>query len=175
MDLSPEQASQFARDGQEAHHNMAGLLDLTNGMKNLIAATALRSFTETAKVDHLAFKFEVYRVLMGLSAKTAADFASHKVCRLGKWYYEGDGRDCFSRLPGYRELEAPHIQVHQHGQAAVHHFREGRLEEGIAELKAMETASFRVIEQLDRMARHDLEGDSALLCHHLANGAPASP
>lgn len=138
-------------------------------MKNMIAATDLSSFIETAKADYLIFKFGVYKVFMGISAKSAADFASYTTCRLGKWYCEGDGRDCFSRLPGYRELETPHIAVHRHGQAAVAHYRDGHLGECIAALQEKEVASFCVIEQLERMVRIKLKNAAALLCHHLTN------
>ncbi len=36
--------------------------------------------------------------------------SDHTLCRLGKWYYEDDGKHCFSQLPGYTEIEAPHIK-----------------------------------------------------------------
>ncbi|MCE5180630.1 MAG: CZB domain-containing protein [Betaproteobacteria bacterium] len=138
-------------------------------MKNAIAASALRSFVETAKVDHLIFKFEIYKVFMGLSARTPSDFASHTSCRLGKWYYEGDGKDCFSLLHGYKEIELPHKAVHQHGVNAIMHFYAGELDSGIAEIGKMEAASFRVLEELEQMA---VSGkNDTMLCHHLENAA----
>ncbi len=47
------------------------------------------------------------------------DFADHTRCRLGKWYYEGEGHSCFSRLAGFRELEKPHRAVHRHALEAL--------------------------------------------------------
>ena len=101
MELSPQQATEYAQDGQEATKNMHSLMELTGRMSGTIAAAALRSFVETAKFDHLVYKFEIYKVFLGVSEKKVEDFASHTACRLGKWYYEGDGRHCFSQLPGY--------------------------------------------------------------------------
>jgi hypothetical protein len=164
VELSPQQAAQFNRDGTEATRSMQGLLGLSDQMKNAIAASALRSFVETAKVDHLIFKFEIYKVFMGLSAKTPSDFASHTACRLGKWYYEGEGKDCFSLLQGYKEVESPHKAVHQHGVNAITHFHAADLSHGIAEIQKMEEASFKVLDELERMA---VSGKSdAMLCHH---------
>ncbi len=162
IELSPQQASEFARDSQEATQSMQGLMELTDGMTRTIAASALRSFVEVAKLDHLIFKFEVYKVYLGESTKQPDDFASHTACRLGKWYYAGDGRECFSKLPGYREIEPAHIAFHRHGVDAVRHYVAGEHEAGLAELSEMEHASATVLEQLERMAVAGKEDASAL-------------
>lgn len=169
VELSPTQAAQFNRDGADATRSMQGLLGLSDQMKNAIAASALRSFVETAKVDHLIFKFEIYKAFMGLSVKTPSDFASHTSCRLGKWHYEGDGKDCFSLLHGYKEIEPPHKAVHQHGVSAITHFHSGELDRGIVEIRKMEEASFRVLEELEHMAVSGRDDD--MLCHHLEQAA----
>jgi hypothetical protein len=142
---------------------MRGLMDLTGKMTGTIAASALRSFVETAKLDHLVFKFEIYKVFLGISPKQPGDFASHLACRLGKWYYEGDGKECFSKLPGYREVEPAHVSFHKHGVEAVKHFRAGEYDAGLAEALEMEQASFKVLEELERMAVAG-QNDSGILC-----------
>jgi hypothetical protein len=163
MELSPQQASEFASDGEDAMQGMRGLMDLTGKMTGTIAASALRSFVETAKLDHLVFKFEIYKVFLGISPKQPGDFASHLACRLGKWYYEGDGKECFSKLPGYREVEPAHVSFHKHGVEAVKHFRAGEYDAGLAEALEMEQASFKVLEELERMAVAG-QNDSGILC-----------
>lgn len=165
MELSPQQAAEFNRDGENATRSMHGLMKASDQMKEAIAASALRSFVETAKVDHLIFKFEIYKVFMGLSPKTPSDFSSHTSCRLGKWYYEGDGKECFSKLDGYKEIETPHMAVHQHGVNAITHFYAGELSQGMAQIHLMEKASFKVLEELEHMAVSG-RTDVALLCHH---------
>ena len=162
-DVNPEEMSAIQGEGQSAFANIDELSKVSHHLTNTLAATALRSFVETAKTDHLVFKQEVYRVFLGVSDKQAEDFSSHTACRLGKWYYEGDGRDCFSRLPGYREIEPPHKQVHVCGQAAVKAFRAGSNDEGIARLTEMEKASMEVLAQLERMASSG-ENDPTILC-----------
>jgi hypothetical protein len=123
----------------------------------------LRAFVELAKLDHLIFKFEIYKVFFGLSEKTSDDLANHTACRLGKWYYEGDGRDCFSKLPGYSEVEPPHKRVHEHGRAAVAAFRAGNIGASVDGLSNMEKASMEVLAQLERMASSG-ENDPSMLC-----------
>ena len=95
---------------------------------------------------------EIYKVLMGLSEKKEADFADHHQCRLGKWYYEGDGAEYFSSLPSYRELELHHATVHAQGIEAICSHFGGNPEASAKALGLMEAASLKVIEYLERMA-----------------------
>lgn len=85
-------------------------------MEGAISSAALRSFVEVAKIDHILYKFEIYKVFMGISERTADSFSSHTACRLGKWYFEGEGKDCFSKLDGYAAIANPHQAFHQHGR-----------------------------------------------------------
>ena len=134
-EVDPEELAAIREAGAQAFASIDKLLELSRHMTQTIAAIALRSFVETAKTDHLVFKMEIYRVFLGLSDKQADDFARDKVCRLGKWYYEGDGKVYFSRLPGYSQLEPPHLRVHAHGKAAVEALRAGDLARGLASLR----------------------------------------
>ncbi len=163
VQVNPEETAAFAQDGQRAHQGMEGLLGTTKQMIGTIAASALRSFVETAKVDHLVYKMEIYKVFLGQSTKRPEDFSSHTHCRLGKWYYEGDGRECFSRLPGYREVEAPHIQVHKQGVEAVRQYLDGDTDAALESLGRMEAASMEVLRNLEVMAARGA-ADTTLLC-----------
>jgi hypothetical protein len=162
-EVNPEDMAAIQQEGQAAFANIDDLSKISHHLTQTLAATALRSFIETAKTDHLVFKQEIYRVFLGTSNKGAADFASHTACRLGKWYYEGDGHGCFSQLPGYREVEPPHKRVHQAGRAAVEAFVAGDVETSVGRLADMERASMEVLDQLERMARSG-EEDPRGLC-----------
>jgi hypothetical protein len=154
----------FGAEGTTATAGMRSLFDLSRRMEGTIAASALRSFIEVAKIDHLVYKFEVYRVLMGVSQKRVEDFASHAACRLGKWYYEGEGKDCFSKLPGYAEMETPHKRFHDNGLAALRANQAGDMEACFARVGEMEAASLGVLSSLEKIAS-SAEGDTALMCH----------
>jgi hypothetical protein len=162
-EVNPEEMALIRQNGDEAFASIEGLLGISQHMTQTVAATALRSFVETAKEDHLVFKMEIYRVFLGTSEKGPDDFASHTACRLGKWYYEGDGKACFSKLPGYAAAEPPHKRVHSHGQAAVRAYRAGDFVTGLVELGEMERASMEVIQQLETMASAG-ENDPTILC-----------
>jgi len=159
-----EKSRAFSHNVAGVMGNMKHLLDLSHQMEGTISAAALRSFVEVAKIDHILYKFEIYKVFMGISERDADSFASHTDCRLGKWYFEGEGRDCFSRLDGYAAMANPHQLFHQHGREAVTAFRSGDSPHGVELIGQMEADSMEVLAALERIAVAG-EGDSSLLCH----------
>lgn len=166
MAMLADQSQSFGTQGGEASRGIEEITELSRRMEFTIASAALSSFTELAKMDHLMFKFEIYKVFMGISDKKPEDFASHTGCRLGKWYYEGEGRSCFAKLDGYRELEAPHIDVHAHGREAVSRLAAGNFTSGVDALTKMEGASLRVLSALGRMAEHGRSSPDILCLDH---------
>jgi uncharacterized protein YukE len=154
----------FSRDVEGVMDNMKHLLELSHQMEGTISAAALRSFVEVAKIDHILYKFEIYKVFMGISDREADSFASHADCRLGKWYFEGEGKDCYSRLDGYAAVANPHQAFHQHGREAVTAFRSGESLRGIDLVGQLEADSMEVLAALERVAVAG-EGDSSMLCH----------
>lgn len=145
------QAEENTRDGQEATISIDGIIELSNQMEGGVQLAATSTFAELVKVDHLAFKLEVYKIFMGVSNKTADEMASHTNCRLGLWYYEGAGREMFSRIDGFSQLERPHQLVHQHARDAVTKLRANDFNGGIGAITQMETASKDIIDCLDRI------------------------
>ena len=164
MEILSRTADDFSQRGSRATEDMQRLMTLSRKMEEVIAGSALQSFVELAKVDHLVFKFRVYMGLFGLIDLQTSQVASHTACRLGKWYYEGEGRDCFSRLAGYREIEAPHIEVHKMGIAALEEKQSGNSEAMLRHIELMERASFAVIDNLQRMSDSAMN-NPALLSH----------
>ncbi len=163
MTTMADQSTELSRIGNAASSSMGSILELSKDMEGVISAGALRSFVELAKTDHLVYKFAIYQVMMGVSDKSIDEFADHTRCRLGQWYYEGEGRGCFSNLPGYRELEEPHRGVHRHALEALAQYHEGNIDQALRELEAMENASMQVLKFLEEMAI-SAEGDNSLLC-----------
>jgi hypothetical protein len=163
MDHWAQRTETFGQEGYSATQNMQALFDLSHRMEGAISASALRSFVEVSKIDHLVFKFEIYKVFMCQSHKTPSDFADHAHCRLGVWYYTGEGHNCFSRLSGFSEMEAPHKRFHDSGIAAIRHLHDGDLARGFEAINEMEKASMDVLASLERIAQSG-EGDTSLLC-----------
>ncbi|MDR3682099.1 MAG: methyl-accepting chemotaxis protein [Geothrix sp.] len=117
------------------------------------------SFASLVKVDHFLFKQNGYRVLHQGSGSPEAQAVQtdHKGCRLGTWYYEGQGAEMFSHVPSFRQLEAPHAGVHQNIQEAVHLLGTSwdRNQETQTRIygyfEAAERASEDVVQVIDRM------------------------
>jgi uncharacterized protein YukE len=152
VEVSPQEAENFHHDGEQAAESMRGLMGIIKQMKNTISSTAIRSFIEVAKVDHLVYKFEIYKVFLGVSSKKPEEFADHHNCRLGKWYYEGEGGHCFSDFVGYKEMEEPHKRVHQYGVDALKQFYGGEYQAGLHSIAEMEKASMEVLKALETIA-----------------------
>ncbi|MCU7811006.1 MAG: chemotaxis protein, partial [Candidatus Thiodiazotropha sp. (ex Notomyrtea botanica)] len=66
-------------------------------------------------------------------------------------------------LPGYREIEAPHKQVHEQGMLALTLHNKGDWGAGVQAVAAMESASMEVLSHLEGLARAG-EADSQILC-----------
>ena len=164
MNALAAQSSSFSQDGQSAAETMRQLLALSSSMEEAIAGSALRGFCELAKVDHLIYKFRVYKVLFGISDENESQFSSHTACRLGKWYYEGEGKDCFSQLSGYRDIEAPHKKVHDAALGALRAHSNNNVPLTLEQVSIMESESLSVLAGLERMAASG-EQDPKLLCN----------
>lgn len=152
MEGLAEKSHQFSHDVGSVMNSMKQVLDLSHLMEGTISAAALRSFIEVAKIDHILYKFEIYKVFMGISGRSADSFSSHSNCRLGLWYFKGEGRDLFSRLDGYAALANPHQLFHQHGHEAVTILRAGDALQGMDRVKKLEAASMEVLSCLERIA-----------------------
>jgi hypothetical protein len=170
-DQTKVQMANLAGKSKEFSVNVSGVMDsmkhllsLSTQMEGTISAAALRSFVEVAKIDHILYKFEIYKVFMGISERQADSFASHTACRLGKWYYEGEGKQGFSQLDGYASVANPHQTFHQHGREAVSEFRSGNAIRGMELVSMMEAESMEVLSSLERIAVA-AEGDNSLLSH----------
>ncbi len=164
METWAEKSKAFSTDVGNVMENMKHLLDLSHTMEGTISAAALRSFVEVAKIDHILYKFEIYKVFMKISDRKADSFSSHTGCRLGKWYFEGEGRDCFAKLDGYQAVANPHQSFHQNGKEAVSAFHAGDPLRGMELVAKMESDSMAVLAALERIAIAG-EGDNSLLCH----------
>jgi len=164
MEKLAQAASKFSARGQIATGDMQRLMALSGAMEGVIAGSAMKSFVEVAKIDHIVFKFRIYLAIFGMLDLRASELASHTTCRLGKWYYEGEGRACFSRLPGYREIEPPHVRVHSAGVAALEAHAAGDHAALLRHLDEMESASMLVLDNLQKMGE-TASGDPSLLCN----------
>ncbi len=123
---------------------------LASNMTWVISTSSTSAFIETVKLDHVMYKVDVYQHIFGMGQKPLDSFSNHHECRLGKWYYEGKGKELAS-LNAYRLLEKPHAEVHQQGIKALTAKNERRHEDCILALFNMEHASRQVLQLLDEL------------------------
>jgi len=163
MNQLAKQSAQFSSDGEQAAATMDDLMKMSGMMGRTVASAALRGFCELTKIDHLLFKFRIYEQLFELAPSSAA-VTNHHDCRLGKWYYEGEGHQCFSSLSGYAQLESPHVRVHGAAADAITALHNDQPAAVLKAVGQMEDASHAVIALLEQMAV-DGEQRSDLECH----------
>lgn len=112
-------------------------------------------FISLAKLDHVIWKVNTY--LSVCHNAPAITFVDHHHCRLGKWYYEGEGKKFFSTSPHYAKLEPVHAAVHSSTKEVFNHLEKQEMDYGslLPPLQKMEHASREVFRFLDLIS-HDV-------------------
>ncbi|HEY6896530.1 MAG TPA: methyl-accepting chemotaxis protein [Rhodocyclaceae bacterium] len=151
MQRGADDASRYSESAQAATLGMQRLFSLSQQIEASTVGAALLSNVELANLEELGLKLEVYKVFMGVSQLAADALPNYTACRLGQWYYDGEGKQKFSRLPGYREMEGPHKAVHLNAQKAVQCFYAKDYRGALAALAAMESANLTVMAGMEQM------------------------
>jgi methyl-accepting chemotaxis protein len=127
-------------------------LQMAGQMRSVINTSADSGFIQMAKMDHVVWKIQVYRAILADKNFDPHDLADDHGCRLGAWHRSAEAEERFGRSPSFRELEAPHRQLHNAGREAIRLHRKGELHESLTALKQMEQSSDRVMHILDRFS-----------------------
>lgn len=79
------------------------------------------TFASLVKLDHIVYMQNGYIAIEkgGTGPEADAVAVDHFNCRLGKWYYEGQGQESFSHLPSFQHLEKHHRLVHSNVHSAL--------------------------------------------------------
>ena len=114
-------------------------------------------FMVLSKLDHLLFKANGYKTVF--SGQVTGHFASDNECRLGKWYFEGTGKEKFGKCASYSRMAEPHKEVHDNIKKAVDCVAKGTCTEEsqnvITYFESAEKASIKVIENLNAMLQEE--------------------
>ncbi|RDU57225.1 chemotaxis protein [Helicobacter sp. MIT 00-7814] len=104
-------ATNTVRDAIATLNNVVNDLKIASLINNQISSSlSSRIFCTLAKLDHTVYKNNLYSFLFGI--KDSFNKVDHKSCRLGKWYFEGRGKELFSDTQGYKKLDPFHAGVH---------------------------------------------------------------
>jgi methyl-accepting chemotaxis protein len=126
-------------------------LNMARQMQQALVKTALANFLQTVKMDHVVWKTTVYQQFSGVSEVNPGALTDHTQCRLGRWFYEGDGHANYTSVNAFRRLEQPHIDVHKHGIEALKRKSSGDANGAFQALEKMEAASRAVISLLTEL------------------------
>lgn len=144
-------STEVVASAEQIRAGVAQVVSLSDRMHQVINNSAAAAFFETVKLDHVAWKNHIYQCIISGSLDKAQGVADHTACRLGQWYYTGEGAERYAGLSSYDRLEAPHEQVHRAGLAALEAARQGQQAQVLQQLRQMEEASMAVARAIDAM------------------------
>jgi len=148
-----EKSSEITESTASIESTAGNIVQVSKKMYTVITSSTADAFIQTVKMDHVVWKLDVYQVLLGMSQKQASDFANHTSCRLGKWYYKGEGAEKYSHNNAFKQLATPHDNVHKHGLNAIKAMENGEMAVAVKELAIMESSSVEVINILTSLSR----------------------
>ena len=138
-------------------HHMHEMDNQVNDHFKGINSMTDRIFMTLAKVDHMLWKINTY---LSINIREPAfQFVDHHNCRLGKWYYEGEGKEFFSSSSHYKDLEHPHSIVHNGTKNIFELIQQENLDYDalMDAVKIMEESSQKVFDSLSEIA-DDVQG-----------------
>lgn len=153
IDRVGEKSHTVSANTQGIEETTGNLVALAKRMFHVIDSSTDDAFVQTAKMDHMAWKLDVYKVLLGQSKATAADLSDAAQCRLGQWLTHGEGSKKFAAST-VKGIDGPHKELHQQGRNALNAYHRGDLTDALRCVKQMESASHQIMQQLDRTADH---------------------
>ena len=154
IDIMIKELEEYTRDTiQHEPAQTESIANIIHQHTSNVAAISDDVFMTLAKVDHLLWKANTY---LSISNKEpAVNFVDHHNCRLGKWYYQGNGKQFFSSSSSYSELELPHAMVHNATKSVFTELEQEEIDyTAVAHsIEDMEQASHTVFEILDRISK----------------------
>jgi len=146
-----EEMESLSTEAESARDRLLTLIDLASASSEAMGNAALLSEIELANLEELEIKLTVYQILAGLSDRTVDSLPSEIECRLGQWYYKGDGNEQYAGQMNFRAIEEPHRLVHVYAKEAVRAHTEGRSNDSLKALELMETNNLDVMGRLRRL------------------------
>ena len=103
-----------------------------------------------AKSAHMIFIGKVKSHLDGEVRIDPNTLPTHLTCAFGKWY-QSSGKDSCGQFDDFREIDAPHAQVHELGKQAINAFNSGDKVKAFKLCSQMEENSMTLVGILDHL------------------------
>jgi len=127
------------------------VLNISADMRLTITRASYAAFITTVMMDHIHWKNDVYQRCIADGINATDEIVDHHQCRLGKWYFEGEGQQFFSHLKSFQAIDIPHKAVHSNGIKALKLHDSGDQQGTLEALHNMEEASLEVQALLDQL------------------------
>ncbi|OAN51149.1 methyl-accepting chemotaxis protein [Magnetospirillum moscoviense] len=124
---------------------------LTDMLTSLIEVEMKNAVILLAKSDHMVWRRRLAEMLVDRAKLNPHELANHHQCRLGKWYDQVQDASMKSH-PAFLALEAPHKRVHDMGIQAAQLYADGKFEDAVELVAAIEEPSKEVQRLLDELA-----------------------
>ena len=154
-----EATKKISQEVDNFYTNFEVVADSSAMTIQLMNQTKDRAFATLIKLDHVIYMQNAYVAIEcgGEGAEAESIKVDHFNCRLGKWYYEGEGKNGFSQYPAYAQLEKHHAGVHSNIHKAVDLVKQDWLNDDavlaslVERLQAAESESKGVVNRIDTM------------------------
>jgi methyl-accepting chemotaxis protein len=139
-----EKSHTVSHNTEAIENTTSELVGLAKKMFGVIDTATDQAFVQTAKIDHINWKLDVYK---GLFGQNRVHLSSSEDCRLGQWLHSADAR----QHPIAKSLEAPHKAVHQAGTEALNAHGKQEHANCLSHIRRMEMESQKLLSLLDRL------------------------
>ena len=128
--------------------------DLNNSIRNqfnhLIDFNQDEILLHTVKADHIAWKIKLANMVLGGEQINADEFIDHTQCRLGQWYYD-KGIQYFENSPSFKQMEPPHVRVHEIGKEIAELYNNGNTTSARQKIDELEKYSTQLSSYIDNL------------------------
>lgn len=149
LQQTQQSVEEISSSSLQINGSVSTLITQSKHLKSIVKNHTTDAFLTTVKLDHSVWKNDVYKRIN--EQRLSEHLSCHTECRLGKWYFEGDGAAHFQHLPSFRALDRPHQEVHEQGRLALAAAANGDQAALNQHLLHMEQASEQVVGCIDRL------------------------
>jgi len=136
---------------QNAHSAESVTLSLSERVQSLHSLVALMNIA-SARNEHKIFVRNVLAEVSDQGVSTAAaELPGHDQCMFYRWY-NGTGREFLGQMAAFRELESPHVLLHQAAHALRAALQAGDREEAIRQGTDLTRLEQDMLNKLDAMS-----------------------
>ena len=127
------------------------VVTLARDMESIIGHSTANIFIEAVKLDHVHYKFEAYKYLIGLSDKEVEDFVDHTQCDFGEWYYRSEDAKMVADSSMFKAIEPHHNLVHEYTISALKNCGNKKFGLTVKDIEDMESSSIKMQDILDEL------------------------